>query len=86
MFILGIKPLMNLLNSIVAGIDSPCLIAVDLISISAKFTSMLVSKHLFMVHFMSTVQVSNSPLLSWLYDYNTIWWVSSFLQNSGNFS
>ena len=62
------KPLVDMLNSTVASCDSPCLIGVDLIWNKAKLTSLLLSKHFFMVHFMPA---STYLLLWWLYDEDT---------------
>ena len=49
------------MNSIVAGLGSPFPIGVDCMCTKAKFTSVLVSKHFFMVHFANFMQGSTHP-------------------------
>ena len=52
----------------------------------ARYTSSLVSRHFFMVHFMNFTYTSACPLHWWLYYNDTAWWIFRHLQNSQNFS
>ena len=85
LFILGNKPLIGPLKSIVAWLSIPGPISVDCICNKARFRSWLVSKHFFIVCFITFIHDSTCPLLWLLYENNTAGWTSPFCRTPGIF-
>ena len=52
----------------------------------ARYTSSMVSKYFFIVHFTNFTNAPACLLLWWLHDITTAQWIFRFLQNSWNFS
>ena len=68
LFITGIMLQIGQLNSIIAGLGSPCLSGIILICTRAIFGSILESKHFYSVCFTNFIHVSTCLLLWWWYD------------------
>ena len=83
--ICGNSALMGLLKGSTVGPGIPVPNYVDLIWSKAKFTSLLLCLHFFIVYFTSFIHASTCPLLLWWYDNVTALSLFRHLRDSLNF-